>query len=414
MPRGTERRSGITGLPLHGLQVAHVLPWQLVGGVEQGTLRVCEALRRAGASCTAFCVGNDSPVHALFRDAGFEVAGYTGVEPSIRRPRPFLASSRQLREALRRRDIGVVHCGDLLAGYYAAAAGRAAGARVLCHVRGEFPDISRRDSLVLATVQHFVFVSHHTSQVFGKRVRPADATVLYDGIEVPPKGATLEQNRIAVRAELGIPDGVPIVGMIARVAPGKDYETLSRAAKRVETAGGRAVYVIVGDNSFSEVHRTRYRELDSHLRATGMRDRFAFTGFRTDVQRLIRAMDVVVLITVSEGLPLVLLEAMAEGKPVVATRVGGVPELLSAGSGGELHEPGDDAGLAGRLLPLLLDTEARLRAGNACRIHVEASFSQARFEENVIRLYQAQCLRRRLRPVGGSSMPVAFPTGIHE
>lgn len=385
-------------LPLRGLRVAHVLPWGLVGGVEHGTLRLASALRHAGAVCTAFCVGTGSPVQDLFRDAGFATEGFTGVEPSIRQPVPYLQASRRLAGSLRRWRADVVHCADLLAGYHGGLAGRLAGARVLCHVRGEFPVISRRDALFLRLVQHFVFVSRHTWRSFGLQVSEARGSVLYDGV---PLASHSDADAATVRAELGLPVGSPVVGMIARVAPGKDFETLIRAAVRLANAGVDARFLIVGDKESSDTHRARYAGLERELHAAGVRDCFHFTGYRKDVPRLVAAMDVVVLITHSEGLPLVLLEGMAAGKPVVATRVGGVPELLTPGSGGQLHEPGDDADLAAALLPLLTQPGHARRQGHTAREHIRSLFSEDQFAHGVIRLYSRVIEPASQRPAIG-------------
>lgn len=394
-PRTADRRpAGVPlPLPLQGLRVAHVLPWQLVGGVEQGTLRVAEALQTAGAECIAYCSGRDTPVHTLFREAGFETEDYVAEEPSIRRPRRYLQATAGLARSFRSRAVRVVHCGDLLAGYYAGLAGKLAGSRVLCHVRGEFADIPNKDRLFLRLIDHFIFVSQHTWRAFGHHVPAQRGSVLYDGIPEQPLPTAAEAQ--AVRSELGLPLDLPVVGMIARVAPGKDYETLIRAAVRLERQGVNARYLIVGDNTLSEIHRRRYEALDRELRALGLRDRFIFTGFRKDVSRLIAAMDVMVLVTHSEGLPLVLLEGMAAGKPVVATNVGGVSELLAPGSGGCLHEPGDDSALAARLLPLLAHPESALSEGATARTYVRSSFSQGQFRNRLTEIYQ---LRGQMSP----------------
>jgi glycosyltransferase involved in cell wall biosynthesis len=94
--------------------------------------------------------------------------------------------------------------------------------------------------------------------------------------------------------------------------------------------------------------------------------RIAFAGFRSDIPQILSAMDLFVLASVSEGFPNVLLEAMAAGKPVVATRVGGVPELIEHGRDGVLVDPADAAGLADAVLSLMKDpARARTLGENA-------------------------------------------------
>jgi glycosyltransferase involved in cell wall biosynthesis len=123
------------------------------------------------------------------------------------------------------------------------------------------------------------------------------------------------------------------------------------------------------------------------LEHEGVASRFVFTGFRTDVARLMSALDVFVLCTHFEGLPLVILEAMARGRPVVATAVDGIPEIVIDGRTGLLHTHGDAEALASRLLSLLEDDALAARLGGAGREFVKMEWSRERFAANMARLY---------------------------
>jgi glycosyltransferase involved in cell wall biosynthesis len=163
-----------------------------------------------------------------------------------------------------------------------------------------------------------------------------------------------------VRAELGIPEDVPVVGSIANFKAAKDHATLLRAAARVRGALPEVRFVLVGQGPLEPQARRLAAELD--LDGTVI-----FAGFRSDAQRLAAAFDVFALSSTYEGLPIALIEAMALGRPVVVTDVGGVPEVVADGAHGLLVPPRDPAALARGLLRLLADPGLRTRMGAAAR-----------------------------------------------
>jgi glycosyltransferase involved in cell wall biosynthesis len=317
--------------------------------------------------------------------AGFEVAEYRAIEPSYRHPRDFLSASRALSREFRRRGIDLVHCADLLAAYYAGLAGKMARLAVLCQIRCSYPRISARDKTFLKAVDHFAFVSKDARNTFGYKVSDDRATVIYDGIDVP--GGTETNDNAAVRKELGISPDVTIIGMIARVAPAKDFSTLVRSAQSLVRKFPDVLFLIVGDHSMVDLNRRHYAEVRQLISESGLSEYFMFTDHRDDVERLLNAIDIFVLSTKTEGLPLVILEAMAHAKPVVATAVGGVPELVRDKQTGFLHSLGDYEAQANQLSLLVEDKTLRHRLGEAGRALVRSDFSRERFATQVSDLY---------------------------
>jgi glycosyltransferase involved in cell wall biosynthesis len=293
-----------------------------------------------------------------------------------------LTLARQFRE----HHIDLVHCADLLASSHATLAARFAGIPVVCHIRNRFEVIPTRDRTLLPLVRRFVFVSRDTWQRFGHHVDATRGIVVYDGLDVP-EVAGAEADRRSVREQFGIPANAPIVGMVARVAPQKDFETLARAAARVLASRPQTRFLIVGDVASAETYRSHYARVQCALETYGVADAFVFTGHRTDVVRLMNAFDVFVLSTHWEGLPLVLLEAMAQARPVVATAVDGIPELVEDGRTGCLYPHADDASLARKLLGLLGDPARARQIGAAGRLVVQTRFSQQQFAASVASVY---------------------------
>jgi glycosyltransferase involved in cell wall biosynthesis len=163
-----------------------------------------------------------------------------------------------------------------------------------------------------------------------------------------------------IREELGIPREAPVVGMVGNFRSEKGHRHLIEAFPRVLQALPQARLVLVGQGPLeNEVRQlARRRQLD---------DRIVFAGYREDAPRICASFDVFVLSSEHEGLPIALLEAMALGKAVVATRVGGTPEVVKDGVQGLLVPPRDPRALARGITALLEDPGLRIRMGQEGR-----------------------------------------------
>jgi glycosyltransferase involved in cell wall biosynthesis len=367
--------------------IAHILPYPSVGGTEHATLRIVKAIDPSRFSSIAFCLPEAEPVRKVVAECGIPCATYDPPEPSYRHGATYLRSSVRLARELLRRQVDIVHCADLLAAHQVALAGRLAGLPVLCHIRNRFEDISRRDRSFLWPVHKFVFVSRNTWRHFAYDVSPERGTVIYDGIDIPPASDDTG-DRVSVHREFGIPEQAPIIGMMARVAPQKDFGTLARAAVRILKAQPNARFLMVGDYA-SMGNQQHYQRVRADVQACGVADAFIFTGYRNDVPRLINALDVFVLSTHCEGLPLVILEAMARGKPVVATAVDGIPEVVQDATSGLLFAHEDHETLATHIAGLLTDRAWGRRLGEAGRRLVRSAFSSAQFAEGMNAVYDS-------------------------
>jgi glycosyltransferase involved in cell wall biosynthesis len=176
----------------------------------------------------------------------------------------------------------------------------------------------------------------------------------------------------------------PLILSVGRLKAPKDFATLVRALALVRAPFAATV---AGDGP-------ERAELAALARRLGVRVELA--GERDDVPRLLAGADVFVLASRSEGLPLSILEAMAAGLPVVASAVGGVPELVEAGVTGLLVPPGEDAALADALEHLLADAELRRRLGAAGRARAAERFDLPRFHAEHLELYRALLAERGL------------------
>lgn len=174
-------------------------------------------------------------------------------------------------------------------------------------------------------------------------------TVVIHGIEHPVPALS----RRAARSRLGVPEDGLVVGTVGNLTPKKDHRTLLDAVAVLPEAS-RPTLVIVGTGPMD-------RDLRAHARSLGLADSVIFAGLRQDVTEILPAFDVFALSSRHEGLPLALVEAMAAGVPVVATEVGGIPEIVTDGVEGILVRPGAPQALAVALAGLLADGQLRGR-----------------------------------------------------
>lgn len=181
---------------------------------------------------------------------------------------------------------------------------------------------------------------------------------LYHGLDLARMEEEIDVGE--VRRELGIREDVPLVGTVGNFTPKKAHRDLIEAVTAIRQSLPEIRLVLVG-------HGPLERDLRARVRGLGLDESVVFAGFRTDATRLMGAFDVFVLPSRFEGLSIALLEAMALGRPVVATRVGGSPEVIEDGESGILVKAGDPRALAEAIRSLLDDPSRRARISDAAR-----------------------------------------------
>jgi glycosyltransferase involved in cell wall biosynthesis len=207
-----------------------------------------------------------------------------------------------------------------------------------------------------------------------------------DKIAVVPLGFELdallhcESLRGQLRQELDISEGMALVGIVARLTAVKNHRLFLDAARLIMEAGQEAMFLIVGDGELR-------LELEAYAAKLGLADRTIFTGWRRDLPRIYADLDVVALSSLNEGTPVSLIEAMAAARPVVATRVGGVPDVVLDKESGYLVQSKDAGGLAKGVLDLLRAPDRARRMGLAGRAAVHPKYASEMLLANVEKLY---------------------------
>jgi glycosyltransferase involved in cell wall biosynthesis len=316
--------------------------------------------------------------------------------PSLRRalcPLNDTRAYRHIKALLRARRPEIIHTHSSKAGFLGRQAAHALGLANVLHTPHVFPfqwttGLKRR--FYLALERHAarlcrtivcVSESQRADAVAQRLCAPEKLVVVRNGLELP--AASTARERSTARAALGIAENTPVVGMVARLAPQKGVGAFIGAAAEILRQRPEVLFLLVGSGPL---------EGEMRARLAGLRippERFRLLGHREDTGALYPAFDVLILSSLYEGLPYVLLEAMACGLPVIATDVLGSRDVVLDGQTGLLARANDSAQIAAQTLKVLNDAELRARLGAAARVRVAEQFSFAAFVAGHRVLYSA-------------------------
>jgi len=303
---------------------------------------------------------------------------------------PLFQSVAAMREQIRALDPDIVHANSVRAGIAASLAAAGTGKTVIWHVHDTLPRHP-----VSSAIRAFAFVnrttraigvSQSTTQRFcGKLPFAERARTIYNGTDLRRFPLKLP-GPSAFRSNIGITNREFLVCAVGQICARKGLLELVDALGRIRNEAPHMHLAIVGKVVFP--HEGVYLEaLRAAVVKSGLGDRVHFTGALSDPSPALQAADLLVLNSHDEPFGLVLIEAMSSGTPVVATRVGGVPEIVTDEENGWLIDKGDTAALALRLLKLSRDKEAIERAAQKGRTETCPKFSIERFHNELMSFY---------------------------
>jgi glycosyltransferase involved in cell wall biosynthesis len=339
--------------PMRTIRVCHVITQPDIGGAQENTILSCALVDRSKFSSTVLVgprTGSEGGLFDLAEEHGVQVEVVKSLfrEVSLRND---LRALRELRSYFARDKPDIVHTHSSKAGQLGRLAARLEGVPGIVHtVHGWsfHPDMSplRRQAFtaaerLAARWSDAIVVVTGEDRVKGLASgigRPGQYQLVRSGFDVAAY-RDAGPSRRPMRRELGVSEDSKLVMTVGRLSPQKDPSTFVLAAREIVELVPRCQFAIVGDGPLRQ-------QTGEHIRALGLEDRIRLTGTRRDVPALLAAADVFLLTSRWEGLPRVVVQALAVGLPVVASNVDGVKEVVDHSSIGSLVDPGDVEGFA--------------------------------------------------------------------
>jgi glycosyltransferase involved in cell wall biosynthesis len=244
---------------------------------------------------------------------------------------------------------------------------------------GPAPLVSLLTKMLDKSTPEPIVVSQAVADHWSGKVKVAQPTVIHNGIDYADYLKSYPQ----ARTSLGIPEGKIVITMIGRINPGKGQLFFLEMAKKILNSNSNAYFLMVGDPfpGYEKIERDIFHKIQEE----NLQDSVQYLGFRADIPEILHASDVFVLPSIlPDSFPTVILEAMASGKPIVATQSGGASEMVLEGATGYLFPIGNVNKGVEILDKLIKDVDLRIEMGKIARNRVLQEYSLESFEENII------------------------------
>jgi len=303
----------------------------------------------------------------------------------------------QLKKIIKTKNVQIVHSQGGRADFFARIAARIANVPIIISsmamlVEGYDVSILRKGLYVLIDrwterwVNKFIVLSEalRRSLIERHKIPPEKIVKIYNGIEIEEYNPDLKEVRnkkLEVKRVLGLKNDVPVIGAIGRLVWQKGFEYLIRAAPEVLKKCPEARFLIVGEGPLRNKLILTSEKLN-------VADRITFTGFRSDIKEILASIDVLAMPSLLEGLPMVLLEAMAMAKPIVATRIDGITEVLENDKMALLVPAKNPHALAEAIVGILNDKAKANFFGQNAREAMKEKFSVKKMVEQIELVYE--------------------------
>lgn len=365
---------------LNLLQITHDLA---IGGLQQVVVNLCQSVDRERFNVSVLCLRSLGPLADVIRQSGIPVI----LLPQKERGTDYFSFLKVAR-LLRTMQVDVIHSHNTQPLVDGTIGAMLAGVRTVVHTdhARSFPD-KFRYMLAEWALSHYVYrmvgVSAHTSQnlIRYEHIAPRRIVTIANGIPGHRFRGPLDLR--AKRESLGIAPDDLVIGLGARLTEQKGVDYLLQAMPAILAAHPHTTLVVAGEGPLEQALRERTRQLN-------IEGRVRFIGARTDMNEVIRLFDVYVMPSLWEGLPMVLLEAMAAGCAIVATDVGGNSTAVAHDANGLLVPPADPAALVGAVVRLLSDAPLRARFSAAGMALFDRQFDAARMTRQYEALYRRE------------------------
>lgn len=357
-----------------------------VGGLERVVATLCHTMDRSQFEPSVLCLRETGALAPALEAAGIPIT----VLEQPRDGRPDYFAYRQVRAAIRDQKIDVLHTHNtqaLLDGALASLGGHRPRQIHTDHSR-VWPDRFRYrvlEHLASHRISAMVGVSEATTANLRRYewIPKRKLVTILNGIDPAPFGLPLDLD--AKRRDLDVAGRFPLLGVAARLTHQKGHRFLLESVARLRQRFPDLLLLVCGEGELEGELRemTKAMDLEQHVR---------FAGVRLDLHEILRVLDLFVLSSVWEGLPMVLLEAMAAGCPIISTDVGGISATLQSGVTASLVPPSDPDALAHAITHLATDHRQRKIQADAAREIFEANYSASAMTRRYERLYRGERL----------------------
>lgn len=368
------------------MRIVHVVYSLGMGGQERIISDLAFSQRKQGHEVAIFSLTRkDGPFHEMLEGYGiriFEFHKRDGFSPSLL----FKICSQ-----LRNLSADVVHTHNHMPNLYGAIAGFLSRTPTVINTRHGYGGVktNRRQEAIFRFSSLFTYRVVAVSKALvdhyiGIRAVSAEKVVcIPNGIDVKKYSSASPSDRSDFRKELGISSNTPLCGIVSRLSSEKNLFLFIDAVRRVTNKMPTAMFVIAGDGP-------ERNALSAHISGNSLDDNVLLLGQRNDIPRLLSALDLFVLCSKTEGMPLTLIEAMAAGRPVIATDVGGVREVVEDGRTGIVIPSGDEVVLSEKMLELLLDRRKSKSLGSAAKERAFSHFHLSSMVDSYFKLYRGR------------------------
>jgi glycosyltransferase involved in cell wall biosynthesis len=384
------------------MRIIHVITTLGTGGAENHVLSLTRGQVAAGHKVHVAFLKGEGSLHRRLLEAG---CGSVTRIP-FERPGQLISAIRELARLIGRTDSEIVHTHLLKANTLGGIAARLAGGKRAVVATKHNDEHQLHDSLVgrlhgvisWLCEDQVICVSDHVADFTHTRghVARQKITRIYNGFDFQLYDAVIS---VDVRREYHLPADSVVFGIVGKISPQKNHLLLLRAFNTLAKRHLNARLLIVGGQSYTN---TYYEQVEREVARSGLQEQVQITGWRADAFNIIGGLDCLVMPSAWEGLGMVLLEAIVQGVPVIATRVSGIPEVVRNGIDGVLVAPGDcDALVDAMEGTVRRRAEALVQRPAPGLAYINEKFSFCRMLEQTLGVYQAAYaarLTRRVQP----------------
>lgn len=375
----TDQRSPIA----HKHHVVHVIGELCMGGTEKALINYVTNADRNEFRHTVLCFGRLGELAPTVEASGIPVR-------LVRiRHRHIFWSLPRMALWMRRNQVDVVHTHMYWAALWGRLAARMAGIPVVVNTF-HGPETWKKRWHVIVERALDRWTSRHIAvakdgleiRLVRERVRPDHIVLIPNGVAIPERPRDPDAS-LSARAQLGVAPGTPLIGSVGRLVVEKGYVHMLEALRLARLEVPELRWLSIGDGPLKH-------ELEARADELGLTDAIIWAGQRNDVTDLLPAMDLWVMSSIQEGLPVALLEAMAAGCPIVSTDIGGVPDALTAGLEARLVPAADPCALAAAIVEMLRDSHKAHGMGDAARARAISQYSIKSVARRIEEIYRVE------------------------